>query len=132
MNSRLLVANLAAAFFLTGLSWFLQFVQLPILRRVGATEFSRIAALHRRRNTLLMAGPMMFEMIVAVLYGWRSVAFGLLAAVWLITFLRHVPLHRRLLAGYDAEILPQITRWNLLRTLCWTARAGILVYLALG
>jgi hypothetical protein len=127
-----IVANLAAAFFLTGLSWFLQIVQFPILEQIDGPEFSKIAALHRRRNTLLMAGPMTFEMIVAILFGWRAPAFALLIAIWLITFLRHVPLHRRLLAGYDASILRQLARWNWIRTLCWTARAGLLVLIALG
>jgi hypothetical protein len=125
--------ELAAALFLTGLSWFLQLVQLPILLRLDAADFSKIAALHRRRNTLLMAGPMAIEMAAAIwlLRSANAVlvfAFVLLVAIWAITFLRHVPLHAALLRGYDRETLESIARWNWVRTLAWTARSALLIF----
>ena len=132
--------NLAAALFLTGLSWFLQVVHFPLLRRLDRREFPSYAALHQRNNTLLMTPPMLIEMITAA---WLLVAtptglrhqdlfhlFLLLVAIWLITFLRHIPLHRRLLQGYNAEILRTLERWNWIRTSCWTARAAFLFWLA--
>ena len=128
----MLLIELAAAFFLTGLSWFLQVVQFPILLRLNTSDFPKIAALHRRRNTMLMAPPMLVEMIGAVWLlrtpDWEnSSSFLLLMAIWAITFLRHIPLHRRLLDGYDAAILETLARWNWVRTLCWTARAALLL-----
>ncbi|HUA86159.1 MAG TPA: hypothetical protein VMB85_20020 [Bryobacteraceae bacterium] len=134
----ILLANLSAALFLTGLSWFLQIVEYPLLAHLDTPDFPKFAALHRRRNTLLMAGPMTVEMITAA---WMLVrpelphrdvfrAFLLLIVIWLITFSRHFPLHRRLLHGYNREILRSLEKWNWLRTLCWTARAGLLIFIA--
>lgn len=130
----MLIINLSAALFLTGLSWFLQIVQLPMLLQLDVPGFPKIAAMHRRRNTLLMAGPMLIEMVTAVaLLARRQFwpPFFLLIAIWIITFSRHVPLHRRLLLGYDRRVVGSIERWNWARTLCWTARAGFLVFIAL-
>jgi hypothetical protein len=134
----LLIANLSAALFFTGLSWFLQIVELPLLMRLDTPDFAKYAALHRQRNTLLMTGPMIFEMVTAVWllarpeFPHREIfhAFLLLIAIWLVTFLRHIPLHRRLLHGYDARCLRSIEKWNWIRTLCWTARAGLLLFIA--
>ena len=128
----MLITNLSAALFLTGLSWFLQVVQLPMLRRLDIPDFPKLAALHRRRNTLLMAGPMAVEMITAVVLMRRLFTpFFLLVAIWIITFSRHVPLHRRLLLGYNRQVVRSIEKWNWARTFCWTARAGFLIFIAL-
>jgi hypothetical protein len=137
-SGALLLTNLAAALFLTGLSWFLQIVHFPLLLRLDAPDFPAYAALHRRRNTMLMAGPMLIEMVTAAWllarpeFPHRDIfhAFLLVVAIWLITFLRHVPLHHRLLQGYNRAILSSLERWNWARTLCWTARAGLLIFIA--
>jgi len=132
----LLLVNLAAAWFLTGLSWFLQLVQLPLL----ANADPALWAAHRRRNTLLMAPPMMVELVAAAWLGLATPPefshrdmfhlFLLVIAIWLITFLRHVPLHQRWIDSGNRDILRSIRSWNWVRTLAWTARAVFLVLTA--
>ena len=119
----LLVFNLAATLFLTGVAWSLQFVQLPMLR----TEDT---AMHRRLNTRLVIAPMAIEFVstvwLAVLY--RSVplvaAFALWCGVAIAT------------AGYTAAhsrgAIDRLKMWNLIRMWCWTARSGILIWVIMN
>jgi hypothetical protein len=129
----LLLANLAPALFLAGIAWFLQVVQLPLL--ADREDFPRYIRAHRFRNTLLMAPPMLIELAASVNFWWasRDVAASLLivllAAIWLITFLAIIPGFRRLTSGYGHGKVRHLILWNGVRTACWTARSGILLYI---
>jgi hypothetical protein len=129
----ILLANLAPALFLAGIASFLQFVQLPLLR--DSADFSHYIRDHRFRNTLLMSLPMLIELIAAVLLFLQSrsaaatLLLAALLAVWLVTFLGIVPSFRRLTHGYDSITVNRLITWNGVRTLCWTARSGALLYI---
>jgi hypothetical protein len=86
---------------------------------------------------------MVLELGLAAWLAWRAYpawgagrALGQLAlviVVWLVTFLVSVPFHNRLAAGgYNYIALDGLTRTNWLRTLAWTARAGLLLWLLSG
>jgi hypothetical protein len=53
------------------------------------------------------------------------IGVGLLAIIWLSTAALQVPIHRRLLDGYDEAAVARLVRSNWVRTLAWTARAYI-------
>ena len=126
----ILLTNLAVTLLLTGLGWSLQLVQLPILLRGDYPELSRQLALHRRLNTQLMVAPMALEFLTAVwlassaalivaLLLWVPVGYG---TVW------YSLLHRSLQKGYNKPAMDRMKRWNLVRTLGWTARAAVLLW----
>src|ERR1700683_5031384 len=104
-SNAVVLITLAATLFLTGLSWFLQIVHLPLLSSVDL-------AFSRRRNTLLMAGPMLIELITAILLWTYGVALLLVVIIWLITFLRHIPLYRQLIRVYDPKVFHTLTIWH--------------------
>ena len=54
---------------------------------------------------------------------WFGVA--LLAVVWGATFLVSVPRHNLLAAGFDAAVIDSLVATNWIRTIAWTARAGL-------
>jgi hypothetical protein len=128
----ILLANLGCALFLAGIAWFLQVVQLPLLR--DAADFSRYIRAHRLRNTLLMALPMAVELVSAMRL-WESggvvatVLLVLVLATWLATFAGIIPGFRRLVRGYDKMAVNRLIGWNGVRTVCWTARSGALLYI---
>jgi len=133
----ILLANLAATLFLTGLAWSLALVQLPILLRGDYPELARQLALHRRLNSRLMIAPMSVEFATAVWLvffpGAERVPF--LAALGLICVIayatvRYSLLHRQLKRGYNKPAMDRMRTWNLVRTLCWTARSAILLWIA--
>ncbi len=135
----LVLSNLAATFFLTGLAWFLQVVHLPLMLDARGADFTIYAKKQRIRNTSLMAAPMLVELITAV---WLAidppprlaranlvVAALLVAQVWISTC-AIVPLHSRLIESYDEGTIRAVIRRNWVRTIAWTSRAVLMTWLA--
>ena len=69
----LLLGNLSATLFLTGLIWFFQVVHLPLTLRRGESEFPDFVRESRRRNTILIAPVMTIEAITAVWLAFQPV-----------------------------------------------------------
>jgi hypothetical protein len=137
--STLVLSNLAATLFLTGVVWFLQVVQFPLLLRAGGSNFVAYVKAQRKRNSLLMALPMLVELITGV---WllvtplphRDVFHGvvLLGFIWLVTLGSIVPLNSRLTRGYDESTIRVLIRDNWIRTICWTGRSGLMIWITAG
>lgn len=132
----LLAANLAPACFLAGIAWYLQVVQLPLLRDSGG--FAPWIRAHRLRNTALMSVPMIVESAASVglclrLRDWAGgVLLAAVIAILAATFVGIVPAFRRLARGWDPRAVDRLRKWNGARTLLWTARSGALLYLLLN
>lgn len=133
----LLVLNFGVAAFLTGLVWTVQLVHYPGFGLLGRGEFARYHAAHTRRMGYVAAPAMLAELGLAAWLawaGWRPLGpvaagaqLGLALLTWLVTFRVSVPFHNRLeRSGYDFVAIDGLTRTNWLRTLAWTARAGLL------
>ena len=137
MNATVLLVNLASTLFLTGLAWSLQLVQLPILVSGDHPELTLRLMRHRRLNTRLMALPMAVEFATAAWLAW-SVRTGLLMIAFLLwciigyATVWYSLLHRKPRTGFKPPALDRMMRWNWVRTLCWTARSGILLWIVAG
>jgi hypothetical protein len=136
----LLLANLTATLFLTGLAWFLQVVHLPLMPRVAEGEFASYARIQRARNTALMAPTMLVELFTAAALALSNVfmhrylvyAAVLVAIIWVDTFAFIVPANSRLTKGFDGGTLRALVWSNWTRTICWTLRAVIVIKVAYG
>ncbi|MHC4896022.1 MAG: hypothetical protein ACYTGW_02835 [Planctomycetota bacterium] len=127
---------------LTGLIWFVQIVHYPQFARVGAEQFVAYEREHIRRTSRIVAPLMLVELVTAAVLviepptaALRSVAIAglaLLAVVWLSTALLQVPCHRRLEHGFDAAVIRRLVATNWIRTIAWTARSVLALYLAQG
>jgi hypothetical protein len=132
----LLLANLASTLFLTGLVWELQVVQFPLMLRTGGLDFPNYVKHQRTRNTLLMAPAMLIELITGGLLladahlPHRDVfhAALLIVVIWIVTFASIVPIHSKLVRGYDESLIRKLIRRNWIRTGCWTLRSAILLW----
>lgn len=140
MNA-ILLAHVAATWFMVGLIWFVQLVHYPQFAGVGAETFVPYHRRHTRFTTYVVAPPMLIEGITAL---WLAVAppapvgrnlaiaaAGLLAVVWVSTWLLQVPRHNELGRGFDPLACSRLCRTNWIRTAAWTAR-GLLVLLILS
>jgi len=137
----LLSAHLAATLAMVGVIWFVQVVHYPLMAEVGPERAARYARLHQARTSLVVVPAMLVEAgtglgLLLLSPGLRSSApflasLALLAAIWLSTAFLQVPIHRRLLTGSDPILLRRLVATNWLRTLGWTARAALLLPLAL-
>jgi hypothetical protein len=137
----LLSAHLAATLAMVGVIWFVQVVHYPLMAEVGPERAVRYARLHQGRTSLVVVPAMLVEAgtglgLLVLSPGLRGSApflasLALLAAIWLSTAFLQVPIHRRLLAGSDPRLLRRLVATNWVRTLGWTARAALLLPLAL-
>lgn len=112
-----------------GLIWFVQIVHYPMLGKYPETAFPAIAREHCDRTGFVVAPLMLGEAATGALLllaGERSLPFliglAVLAVIWASTMFIQVPLHSRLLKGFDPAAASALVRTNWLRTVGWTAR----------
>ncbi|MDX2163710.1 MAG: hypothetical protein SF162_20505 [bacterium] len=146
----LLLVHTAATLFMTGAIFIVQIVHYPLFRFVGADAFPAYQAAHMDAITLVVGPAMLLEAItglllagavgtnapftgVGALLAW--VGLGLIGVAWLVTMCISVPQHSQLMGGFDSGVHAALVASNWIRTLAWTARAGIvlaLLWIALG
>jgi hypothetical protein len=137
-----LLANLGSTLFMVGLIWFVQIVHYPLFARVGARDFPRYEKEHSHLTSLTVAPPMLVEAATAIglLFVKRGsfpswsiwTGLGLVVVIWLSTAAIQMPCHARLEAGFDAAVHRRLVRSNWIRTLAWTLRSWIALYLVWG
>ncbi len=137
-NEILILGHGAATWALVGLIWFVQIVHYPLFARVGVEGFAGYERSHARRTSRVVVPLMMCELITALLLLWRVgttptvIGAVLLALVWVSTFLLQVPHHRKLANGFDVRAHRWLVATNWIRTLAWSARGVIAVWILRG
>ncbi|MDA0336698.1 MAG: hypothetical protein O2782_16160 [bacterium] len=134
----LLLLHFAATLFMTGLVWFVQAVHYPLMHRVGGSGFSRYEAEHTRRTSPVVAPMMLFELGSGI---WLVLApppgvdvllllinVAVLAVIWGSTIVLQKPIHRDLEQGFTADVLDRLVSTNWIRTVSWSLRAVLLLY----
>ncbi len=124
---------------MTGVIWFVQFVHYPLMARVGGSGFPDYEAAHARLTGYVVTGPMLIELICAVILLYRPpagvpfsiVIWGatLVAVIWLSTFFLQVPQHNALHRGFSAHAHALLVRTNWIRTVAWTFRAVVALFM---
>lgn len=134
--SALLLAHAASTLMMTGLIWFVQLVHYPLFPYAEGERFTAFAADHSQRTSWVVIPLMLTELATATLLltspaggtlAW--VGWGLLVSIWLSTFFVQVPCHQRLGQGFDPHVARRLVLTNWWRTLAWTARAGVALWL---
>jgi hypothetical protein len=131
------VAQVVGSVGMFGVIWIVQLVHYPLMRFVSGEQFARFETAHRVRISWVV-GPLMLVEGVCVLAflfappaglpGWlpwagataESVAIG-------TTVLVSAPLHEKLNAQFDSTTLDRLIATNWIRTIAWTARAGLAI-----
>lgn len=135
LNTKLLMLHAAATLFMTGLIWFVQIVHYPLFDHVGAGNFAAYEQEHTRRTGWVVVPPMLVELATAILLVWRMggavtwTGLVLLALIWLSTFGWQVPAHERLETGFDAPTYRWLVLSNWVRTVAWSVRGWLALYL---
>lgn len=142
----LLLTHLAATWFMVGLIWLVQVVHYPLMAEVSSDRFARFARKHQSRITWIVLPIMSIELLTAVLLlGYAlfrpvglgtqvAAAFGvvLVLLIWGTTLIVHVPQHRRLAAGFNPDVHRNLVHTNWVRTVVWTVRGGVAIWLLQG
>lgn len=137
--SLVLVVQLLATLGLVGLIWFVQLVHYPLFASVGPSYFEGYHSEHVRRTGWVTVPLMLAEAVAAiVLLAERPAGItptqvwlgaGLVATIWLSTFLVQVPFHRVLGTGFDRSAYRGLANSNWIRTGAWTSRAAVVLWM---
>jgi hypothetical protein len=136
-----LLLHAMSTLMMTGLIWFVQVVHYPLLAKVGVEGFSEYEQNHTR-NTTWVVGPLMLIELASALYllgqaGQSTILLPLLGLVllgliWGSTLLLQIPAHRVLEQGFDRSVHRRLVRTNWLRTLLWSARSLIVLWMLIS
>jgi hypothetical protein len=131
-----LLLHLAATGAMVGIIWFVQVVHYPLFARAGGNGFGWYASAHARWTGWVVGPPMVVEALTGLLLlRWLPdgipafttwIGLLLILMLWASTFLVQVPYHTDLARGWNPVVLRRLIMTNWLRTLLWTAR-GVLV-----
>lgn len=135
----ILLTNAAATLMMTGLIWFVQIVHYPLFGQVGKSDFAFYEASHSSLTTLVVMPLMLIELLTAFLLVaqkpvdasafWLVAGLLLIGVIWLTTFFVSVPQHNILSRGFDEQAHRTLVLTNWIRTLAWSARSLILLFL---
>jgi hypothetical protein len=132
-----LLSHMIATSAMCGIIWFVQVVHYPLFRRVGVSRFSNYEAAHSRLTARVVVPLMLIEAITAIgLTAWLPaqplawLGLGVLALIWISTFVVQVPQHRRLAGGFDRSAHRRLVYSNWLRTIGWSMRVVIAAILS--
>jgi hypothetical protein len=136
------IAHVLFTLMLTGLIWMIQLVHYPLFAEVGADAFRAYQVAHMNAITTLVGPLMLAELLTGMLLlavqptgvvPWQTwVGMVLIAIAWLSTMFISVPQHNQLMSGFDAQVHQALVLGNLIRTLAWTARAGLMGWMLVG
>lgn len=138
----LFVIHVAATWFMVGVIWFVQIVHYPLYGSVGTAEFEGYEKRHQLK-TAWVVFPAMFVELGSLLFLMSRpsplssdpllvVSFLFLLIIWLSTGFIQMPAHQKLTMGADPEVLKKLVRWNWIRTIFWSLRGLLLVYLLMN
>ncbi len=137
-----LLVHVAATVFMVGVIWFVQVVHYPLFDHVGGEGFAEYSTAHSRLTGLVVGPPMLVEAATAVALAIRppeGVSFFLpllglvlLAVVWLSTAFLQSPRHGVLGHGFAPDSYRFLVRSNWIRTVCWSGRGLLVLWMTAG
>lgn len=140
LTELVLAAQAVASAAMCGLIWFVQIVHYPLFARTEG-EGSKVFADDNQARTARVVIPfMLVEGLTAAALAWSPppglprwltiAGLVLVVALWLSTAIVQVPLHARLAReGHAADTVASLVRSNWLRTLLWSLRAALAVWM---
>ncbi len=135
------LVHFVTTFLITGMMWFIQLIHYPLLADIGKESFVEYEKRHTRLAVGLVVSLMIAESITGVGLVWRRptgitlrqtwMGLGLLSVIGWSTFVLQVPQHRRLASGFNAASHRKLVSSNWIRTVCYTARAVLVLWMLL-
>lgn len=135
------LTQLACTLMMSGLIWMVQLVHYPLMAYVNHAEFTAYSLRHTASITWLVGPLMLAEAVTALVFlytakkhlgfsdMWAWLGLGLLLIIWASTAFLQVPCHEVLTQRFDAGVLERLVASNWVRTVAWSLRSCILLYL---
>ena len=120
---------------MVGIIWVIQLLHYPAFHFIKEIDYVEFQHFHMQRISFIVVPVMIIELLSGfmLVYYFRSNLFILcltiLLVIWLITFAFFTKLHQSLLGGYDKIIVDKLVQINWSRTVLWSLRLIILIYI---
>lgn len=133
------LGQVGATLAMLGIIWFAQIVHYPLFAKVDPATFVPYQNSNLQRTVLIVIPLQMIELGTALLLVWKTPA-GLLPLqvwsnlvfimlIWCSTASLQVPQHYRLTKGFDIKGINFLVSTNWLRTIGWTLRSAIVLWM---
>ncbi len=129
------LSNLAVSLYLMGLIWTIQMVHYPTFRFVDRERFLSFSHFHQQGMTYIVGPVMIIELLLSLsMFLLNKQDLKLLSLLlivlltWVFTFYVSVPLHNKLLQGYDVPTIEKLIVTNWPRTFLWTLKVGLMFF----
>ncbi len=139
METILVITNVISTIFMLGVIWVIQLVHYPLFTYVSRNNFYNFHNLHSKNISFVVIFPMLVELISSALLiifhpdsiptNYFILGFVLLILIWISTFLLQVKYHGSLSQGFDYTQFKKLVDTNWIRTICWTIRGVIVIYI---
>lgn len=130
------VLHFMSSFMMLGLILVIQWVHYPSFHFIDRDKFVEYSPFHGSRITPIVLPLMTIEIITGIWLCYLESYEGLyllnaclVVITWLSTFFLSVPIHQKLISGYDSYLVDRLVRTNYPRLIAWVLHCGILFYL---
>ena len=120
---------------MVGIIWVIQLLHYPTFHFIKESDYVEFQHFHMQRISFIVVPVMIIELLSGfmLVYYIRSnlliFCLIILLVIWLITFVFFTKLHQSLLGGYDKIIVDKLVQINWSRTVLWSLRLIILIYI---
>ena len=144
MDRLMFLTHVGATLAMTGMIWFIQVVHYPLLQCVGPSSFAAYEAAHVRATIRVAVSVMVVELgsgWALLFWRWRPpgvslsqviIGLVLLGVVWLSSMMLQVPQHAALERGFDPAAHRRLVTTNWIRTVVWSARSLLVLWMVAG
>ncbi len=139
LSEIVLLIHAVATFVVAGNMWFVQIAYYPNLAAVGRDAFVGYQKEHIRRVTAVAWTMLTIDLVTGAALVFippasvpRAVVLGnaaLILSIWWSTWFVQVPLHHVLEQGWDESAHRRLVATNWFRTIVYTVRGLLVVYL---
>lgn len=135
MTKLIFLTHIFSCFFMTGLIWLIQLIHYPAMCHIKRESFSVFHSFHSQRITFIVGPIMTLEFATAAsiffqqnLNTWSALNLTGVLIIWGSTAFLSVPAHNKLAQDYNEQTLQNLVNSNWIRTLTWTLRSVLLLY----
>ena len=120
---------------MVGIIWVIQLLHYPAFNFIKESDYVEFQHFHMQRISFIVVPVMILELFSAFMlvyylrYNPLILCLIILLVIWLITFVFFTKLHQSLLGGYDKIIVDKLVQINWSRTVLWSLRLIILIYI---
>ena len=121
--------------FMVGIIWVIQLLHYPTFHFIKESNYVEFQHFHMQRISFIVVPAMILELLSAFMLVYYIpsnlliVCLIILLVIWSITFVFFTKLHQGLLGGYDKIIVDKLVQINWSRTVLWSLRLIILIYI---